>query len=601
MREMAAEKVVEIENPCIPCLQDEERQTESISFCLECSEHLCETCSHHHRKLKLTRAHHVIDIGKRNGAETDNTSTTESCQEHPGKCIEYFCECHETLCCKTCREISHSGCENLKNIMDEASGIVESGEVLNVEESLKSLTDKVANQIDAKRKQCVDISDQAAVALTKVKTERDSTIERINKLADEAENDIKSKSSEVKYKTQNEIETMESVLDTLNVTEKCLRTVKQNAGRPQIYVAVKKADQQLKKYSVYAEEIENHMLEANVHFKLDGTFQSLKKKLVSMGVVIVGKSETLKPEEQKQEQMCYLQVNTNNSRQFKRHSSSSSAGLKRKKAIPVGGHSVRIPGDKTTCYITGSEILQDGRIILADYNNKSIKLFNKNCSFINHINLPSRPNDIVVLDENEIATSLIDEKAIQICSVNGSLSLSRRIETAFPYYGLTFSEKRELYGTTTKDDGTGEIHVLNMAGKFIGSIKKINDQMDLIRPTALRIDNNIQLLYVTDLGRNSVVCLDISHGISQYSHVFTYTDRNLELRSGIAVDTDGYVYISSGNMTVHQISFNGVKIHEILSSADGLGVPHCLAFSARDDHLLVSEFKENSFKLFALR
>lgn len=588
-----------VDSPCTPCLLEEEKQMVSVVFCLECSEHLCETCRQHHRKLKLTRAHHLIEILKGKNAEESDENTTESCPEHPGKCIEYFCENDEALCCKTCREISHSGCDKVKSILDEVSVFVEKGGVLNTEKSLRSLAAKLVCQVEAKRKQTVIISDQAAIALIQIKTERDSTIKRINKLADEAENNIKSKSSDVKTKLQNEIETMESVLETLNVTEKCLNTVKQNAGEPQIYITIKKADHQLKKYSVYAEEIEQHMTETNVQFKINSTFQSILEKVTTFGTVIVGKSETPDREQQKQDSVSYLQVN-NSRRQFRRHSSSSSAGSKRKKAIPVGGHSVRIPGDKTTCHVTGSKILNDGRIILADHNNKSIKLFNKNCNYIHHIALPSRPNDIVVIGENEIATSLIDESAIQIISVNDKLCPSRRIATAYPYYGLAFSDQQQFYGTTTMEDGTGEIHAMDISGILLGSIKKIAEQIDLIRPTAIYIDKS-QLLYVNDLGRNSVFCLDISLGVSEYRHVFTYTDRNLELRSGIAVDTEGYVYISSGNMTVHQISFNGIKVHEILTSADGLGLPHCLAFSARDDHLLVSEFKENSFKLYALR
>lgn len=586
----------EADTLCMPCLQEEGQKIKSVVFCLECSERLCSNCRQHHRKLKLTSTHHLLDIENDNETADDNNTMTESCPEHPGICIEYICEGHQILCCKTCKDISHIGCSNVKSIIDEATQFAESGELAKVEESLKYLQTKLAGQCQTKKTHSANISDQVSATLNQIKTETVNVIERISKLAEEADNTVKTKSSDVKTQLQNEIETIQNVLETLNDTERVLSTVKQNASKPQVYIAFKKADHQMKKYTSYADEIEANMKETNVHFTFDNTFLNIKEKLNSVGEVKVGKKER---SEVKRQSSVLLHVDSN--KRYQKRLSSTPKISKRKKAIPVGGHSVRIPGDKTTCHVTGSKILEDGRILLADHHNKSIKLFNKNCSYINHIVLTSRPSDIVMIGKNEIATSLIDESVIQIITVNNKLSLARRIETGFSYYGLAYDDVGQLYGSTTVKGGTGEVHVLDITGKILHSIKNVNEQVNLIRPSALHVDNNKHFLYINDLGKNCVYCLEISDEELKYKEVFTYTDRNLELRSGIAIDSDGDIYISSGNMTVHQVSPNGIKVHEILTPADGLGLPHCLAFSSQDNHLLVSEFKENSFKLFALR
>ncbi|XP_060603977.1 uncharacterized protein LOC132756852 [Ruditapes philippinarum] len=587
----------ETDSLCMPCLQEEGQKNKSVVFCLECSERLCNSCRQHHRKLKLTSTHHLLDI-EDDSKTPANSSMTESCPEHPGRCIEYICEGHQSLCCKTCKDISHLGCNNIKYILDEVDQFAESGEMGKVEKSLKGLQTKLTAQFQTKKIHSANISDQVSETLNKIKTETTNAIERISKLAEEADNTVKMKSSDVKNKLQNEIDTIQNVLETLNDTQKVLTTVKQNARQPQVYIAFKKAEHQLDKYALYADEIESNMKETNVHFKFDKTFILIKENLHSVGDVQVGKNERSDKKLQRQSSVL-LRVDSN--QRYQKRLSSTPSISKRKKAIPVGGHSVRIPGDKTTCHVTGSEILEDGRILLADYHNKSIKLFNKNCSYISHIVLTSRPNDIVVTGEKEVATSLIDESVIQIITVNTTLSLCRRIDTGFPYHGLAYCSEGKLYGSTSVKGGTGEIHVLDITGKILDSIKHVTEQVNLVRPSAIRIDSKKHLLYINDLGRNCVYCMDISNGESHYKEVFTYTDRNLELRSGIAIDSDGDVYISSGNMTVHQISPDGVKVHEILTAADGLGLPHCLAISSQDNHLLVSEFKENSFKLFALR
>ena len=46
---------------CNPCLEENE-EAEATSFCLECNEHLCETCCKSHKRLKILKNHKVVGI-----------------------------------------------------------------------------------------------------------------------------------------------------------------------------------------------------------------------------------------------------------------------------------------------------------------------------------------------------------------------------------------------------------------------------------------------------------------------------------------------------------------------------------------------------------
>ncbi|KAL4235236.1 E3 ubiquitin-protein ligase trim71 [Mactra antiquata] len=574
---------------CSVCYQGDKKTTKAVVLCLECSEYLCDHCRAHHHKLKLTRDHHLQGLGSDSDDSVENTRTdTEYCLEHPGNPILHYCETHDALCCKHCKEVSHRHCHQVQYIPDQCSGIMSSNELENVEDVLRNTKDKLEHHIEIKKEQNIRVAEQIAVALIQIKTEKTSAIEFINKLAETAEKEVQSKGNDISSTISDEAETCFSAFQALSIAENSLTTVKHNSSEAQVYISTKKANQTAKKYSKYANEVEENMMDIHIQFNLDSAFHSMTKTIKAMGAVTTGLEENNKPA----------------SRASSATSISSLSSYKRRKAIPLGGHSARIHGDRTTCYITGCELLEDGRMILADYNNKSMKVFDKYGHYSNHMFVSSRPTDIAVIGNEEIVTSLIDEVALQVLSIRKQIFLARRLETQFPYNGLAFSPSTSLlYGSTSFKDGTGEIHVMDLTGKILHSIGHRQHQANITRPMTLRINDDHGLLYVTDIGKNRVVCFDVSvlDEIETRSPVFQYTDRNLELRNGLAIDMDGNVYVCSGNRTIHQISSDGRKVHEVLTASDGIELPHCMSVSVKDNHLLLCEFKQNMFKLFALK
>ena len=95
---------------CGPC-----KNVQAISFCKDCHEYLCSTCTDYHEKLGITKTHKLLK-----GAQfpsfypTRKGQTSESfekCNAHPHEDVKLFCKSHNTVFCVACSVGIHEDCK----------------------------------------------------------------------------------------------------------------------------------------------------------------------------------------------------------------------------------------------------------------------------------------------------------------------------------------------------------------------------------------------------------------------------------------------------------------------------------------------------------
>ncbi|XP_060589705.1 transcription intermediary factor 1-beta-like [Ruditapes philippinarum] len=99
------------EYTCTPCAEDGIIQ-ESLKYCPECKEFLCETCVNHHKKVSATKKHKLQDndFQRCEKGSVNNTSDEENmfkCLYHPDRDIEMYCGDHEMVFCALCVAKNH--------------------------------------------------------------------------------------------------------------------------------------------------------------------------------------------------------------------------------------------------------------------------------------------------------------------------------------------------------------------------------------------------------------------------------------------------------------------------------------------------------------
>ena len=97
---------------CSICTEEELFDESKVvtRHCVECCEDLCSQCSKNHHKLRMSKSHTLVEIGKQNNEQLLKCRPS-FCEQHPDKPLELFCnDCKEAICitCHVVRHKSHS-------------------------------------------------------------------------------------------------------------------------------------------------------------------------------------------------------------------------------------------------------------------------------------------------------------------------------------------------------------------------------------------------------------------------------------------------------------------------------------------------------------
>lgn len=258
------------------------------------------------------------------------------------------------------------------------------------------------------------------------------------------------------------------------------------------------------------------------------------------------------------------------------------AGLIRKPRIRLGS-------DVMTCFICACVIYTDGKLILADANNKTLKLFNKHFKNLFVFHTEKEPWDMckaINIDEDLYVT----ESRVQ--------GIHRfRVGTDIKYV-FTLKVDGECFGITgwkggvavsVRKDRKFQIKLLDKFGNIHRNIEdRFQGQLKLSSPWYLASNKTGQHIIISDAGAGTVSSIDVDGGLD-----FICKDRK-ELRDprNITSDDNDNIYVVEYECdTIHQLTPTGQDQGVILCENDGLDNPCGLAY---DDGKLLLQAKMDS-------
>ncbi|XP_053374834.1 transcription intermediary factor 1-beta-like [Mercenaria mercenaria] len=167
---------------CLPCKHDETR-VPAYGYCKDCAEHLCETCYKNHRKPAPCRNHILLDktkMPKTLSPGTTSLDLTETCDQHHGKAIKYFCKDHESLGCSPCMTMNHRSCK-IDYIPDVSKNYIASSQYQSLLKSLETLHDNlkaIAKSITEKKKLIQENQDRIKADIQKFRQKINATLDK---------------------------------------------------------------------------------------------------------------------------------------------------------------------------------------------------------------------------------------------------------------------------------------------------------------------------------------------------------------------------------------------------------------------------------------
>ncbi|XP_052817946.1 protein wech-like [Mya arenaria] len=232
---------------CGPCFE-EGNEVPATKFCVDCDDHLCETCVQYHRKVKLIKNHKLIDISAvvQCSKKKERKADVFNCTIHQEE-LTHYCEKHGKLCCLKCVRGIHTMCGDSVCKVDEAADKIEENRIF------KEFVDKLHRLV-------VKAQENEKRATAKIETGMEQfkrQIESARKMADEEVGRIKTIAS-----------SMDSITGELSKWKNLVENAKKAKDYGKLFIAMKLATEQLE---FHDESI--HALERNSKWSLKLTIQ----------------------------------------------------------------------------------------------------------------------------------------------------------------------------------------------------------------------------------------------------------------------------------------------------------------------------------------
>lgn len=507
---------------CDPCAENDE-SVQALYWCPTCRENLCDMCTKSHRGMKITKSHALMDIDDVREKPVHMIRPHEICPEHRGKLLDLYCQDHQCAVCATCVAIHHRRCDTVLAIDRVARTNRSKKTNKNLQQRLKhciGVVDHVLSIKEQSKSRLITKKEGILVEMAKLK---ESVIQLMNELEERMRDEIDAVCKDYEDILQGKIDRSKGLRDSI---QSALTTIQASLDAGTDYqqvLATQTLREECDKYEHLADSDRIDYKDVDLMFTADENLVRLAKMVDRMGYVeITEKREMSKP--------------------FK-HCSAQKNGLLHGK----------IKGDRNGCIFNSVDVGEAGEIILSDFNNCSVKLFDQFLMFRSSQKLNTPPRGVCMLPDKMAAVALPEECIIKLLSVEGKfLSLIRELHTSFKAYRIC-NYRGKLAGICYSK-ACRSLSIVEKNGRVERTITRKRDYKGL---GGVAFDSIKNYLYMSD--RDTITCFN-----GAGKQVFQNTYRRTDLR-GMALDCQGNLYVCSHDSgQVLQISPEGTLIKSIL-------------------------------------
>ena len=203
------------------------------------------------------------------------------------------------------------------------------------------------------------------------------------------------------------------------------------------------------------------------------------------------------------------------------------------KANTIGTFNIKTKDDRNNCWINGIAITPSGQRLLVDQNNKNVKLFSQDMTFLSSVSVSGRPWDITMMNDRE-AVVTVGKSLVFLVVSDRQLRIEHTIDLSFESYGNT-NINDKLIVTAGAVRYPTQVKALNMQGTEQWSVGQ-----SLFKDARYVCNSNDgHSVAVTDCDNSTVTVLDVNTGA-------VITSRQLERYSGLrglAIDISDNIYV----------------------------------------------------------
>lgn len=493
------------------------------------------------------------------------------CKIHPDKSAELVCVTHDILVCSKCILKDHKHCRvlDMSDYVKSEFYTIKCSEVTDrlkrYKQHLKTIVSEIAFKME-------DVSKDEENLLLDLNSMR----ETINKTFDSIQEKLTSKSSQYRSSGMSTLEKQKAMLEELvsdietSVGE--MDESKESEVASKRLLSLRTAEANLKMVDVEIGSIT--FLPASFRLKATSKFETAMSMLrdsidietIDTRIEIPPVPPTIKthPVSPKREKAVSAQDIC---------------------AVKIKESGMRLHSDESPCDVTGTAIMPDGRIVLVDFNNKKLKVVDKDFKLLTDFKMDKYVFDATALNENQVAVTMPREKAIHIISLQDGSKSAESIATRLECWGIdTFDDK---FVTVTSND-CHMVLIMNRKGVELVSANLGTHDPNLKWPVSVCVDTRDRIFIACqgeghmDEVKGSLIMIDRS---GEVKHMFM--DDNLVKPTSCTMDAERNVYVCGlDSANVYQVVQTGDQLCPVIS---GLYKPIHINFENGTNSLFITE------------
>ena len=264
------------------------------------------------------------------------------------------------------------------------------------------------------------------------------------------------------------------------------------------------------------------------------------------------------------------------------------------KAKKLASYKVQF-GDERDCTISGIAITNDGRRLLADWDNNKIKLFSRDMKLLCSLSVSTTPRHIAVTGDREAVVSCCDEQRLLILDISDrKMNIKGTVELPFIVFDIAPYQDKLLVTAWSTPTSHRSVKLIDQTGRVYWSTHTDQQGQRLFScPGYVTCydDGGSAAVIVSDYGNHTLTVLN-----ADTCDVITRRQVKGKRPGGVTTDTTGNIYVCYYRTDEVAVLTKDLSIENVLlSKRDGLSSrPQVIVYDAVDHQLLVSNTSGDS-------
>ncbi|XP_060562105.1 uncharacterized protein LOC132721755 [Ruditapes philippinarum] len=541
---------------CSMC-KNKGKHTEGEKFCVDCEDYFCITCVQVHSEVPVLAGHNVLDISQvRSGASKGlPRGPTERWGRHSHKHIDMYCQNHDNVGCSTCIAVDHRLCKDTFYIPEYIQNTTYQVASRDIQTKLKEIAKTLEEQADIFKHDKQRLFKRKAQIMADIRKFRQEINDHLDKLEKSSIDEIEDKVKCLEDNIEDGLTKIQAIKSMITSANDKLASTSTNPS--EVFVYVKMAEDAANVADIYIENGKLRSTVEDVEFQPDSAILIQLLHEQTLGVL------TVKPT-----------MNADNILQKKGEQS----------------YNVKVSTDKNSCNISSACCMEDGTIILADFNNGKLKrLHSCTYSVTDTFDLPEDPYQVCIIGKTHVAVTVPSKKEVHLISLEREMKTTHKFNTDFECYGLAYANSN-LYIS----DSQTSVYMYTLSGRKLNQFSKNQSGHEMLSNIcSLAVNKDATRIYVAD-HFNGLIVMDSNGQV-----ITSFNDEQIKGANCCYLTEVGSVLApGSAFNNVLQFTCDGELIGEVIKDDSGKGGILSVCCNQQMSNMYISRVWEDNIEVY---